>query len=94
MALAGPAKIGRAKRIEDAQGRYIEVAKPPSRASSTLAGLRIVVDCANGAAYRVAPDVLWELGAEVIADRRRAERLQHQRQLRLDRTRRAAGHGA
>ena len=56
----------------------------PCRAAS-LDGLRIVVDCANGAAYKVAPEALWELGAEVIADRRRAGRLQHQPRRRLDR---------
>ncbi|HET6220935.1 MAG TPA: phosphoglucosamine mutase [Dongiaceae bacterium] len=58
--------LGRAKRIDDAQGRYIEFVKNTFPKGMTLAGLRIVVDCANGAAYRVAPTVLWELGAEVI----------------------------
>ena len=53
-----------------------------------LTGLKIVVDCANGAAYKVAPTVLWELGAEVIPIARHARRLQHQRQLRLDPSRR------
>ena len=59
--------IGRAKRIDDGRFRYVERAKasfPPDRA---LTGLRVVVDCANGAAYRTAPEVLWELGAEVKA---------------------------
>ena len=53
---------------------------------SILSGLRVVIDCANGAAYKVAPGALWELGADVIADRRRTRRLQHQQGLRLDRT--------
>ena len=65
-ALAQPEQIGRAKRIEDAQARYIEFAKRTFPKDLRLEGLRIVVDCANGAAYRVAPDALWELGAEVI----------------------------
>jgi phosphoglucosamine mutase len=65
-ALASPERIGRAKRIEDAQARYIEFAKRTFPKALRLEGLRIVVDCANGAAYRVAPDALWELGAEVI----------------------------
>ncbi|MEE4118795.1 MAG: phosphoglucosamine mutase [Paracoccaceae bacterium] len=58
--------IGRAKRIDDGRFRYVERAKasfPPDR---SLAGLRVVIDCANGAAYRTAPQVLWELGAELI----------------------------
>ncbi len=63
---AAPDKLGRAKRIEDAQARYIEFAKRTLPRSMRLDGLRIVVDCANGAAYRVAPAVLWELGAEVF----------------------------
>jgi phosphoglucosamine mutase len=66
-ALAGPDKLGRAKRLDDAQGRYIEFAKGTFPKSLTLEGLRIVVDCANGAAYQVAPLILRELGAEVIA---------------------------
>jgi phosphoglucosamine mutase len=64
--LAESAKLGRAKRIDDAQARYIEFAKRTFPASQRLDGLRIVLDCANGAAYRVAPEVLWELGAEVV----------------------------
>ncbi|MBM3585864.1 MAG: phosphoglucosamine mutase [Alphaproteobacteria bacterium] len=64
--LAGPRDLGRAKRLDDADGRYIEFAKSTFPKSLTLDGLRIVLDCANGAAYRVAPTVLWELGAEVI----------------------------
>lgn len=65
--LAAPDKIGRAKRIEDAQARYIEFVKSSFPKDLTLDGLRIVVDCANGAAYQVAPTALWELGAEVIS---------------------------
>ena len=65
--LAAPADLGRAKRIDDAQARYIEFAKRTFPAHLRLDGLRIVLDCANGAAYRVAPEVLWELGAEVIS---------------------------
>ena len=64
--LASPDQIGRAKRIEDAQARYIEFVKSSFPKDLTLDGLRIVIDCANGAAYQVAPTALWELGAEVI----------------------------
>ncbi|MCP3732366.1 phosphoglucosamine mutase [Sphingomonas sp. MG17] len=60
-------EIGRAKRIEDARGRYIHFAKSTFPEELRLDGLKIVVDCANGAAYQVAPSALWELGAEVIA---------------------------
>ncbi len=66
IALAPPEKIGRAKRIEDGRGRYQEFVKTTFPQGLTLDGLKVVVDCANGAAYRAAPDVLWELGAEVI----------------------------
>ena len=58
--------LGRAKRIESVQARYIEFAKRTLPRQLDLSGLRIVVDCANGAAYKVAPEALWELGAEVI----------------------------
>ena len=61
-----PAMLGRAKRVDDSQARYIEFAKRTFSRHLSLEGLRIVIDCANGAAYRVAPAVLWELGAEVI----------------------------
>jgi phosphoglucosamine mutase len=64
--LAASAAIGRAKRLDDAEGRYIEAVKASAARGLDLTGLRIVVDCANGAAYKVAPTVLWELGAEVI----------------------------
>ena len=63
---AAPARLGRAKRLEDVHGRYIEFVKHTFPKGCTLTGLRIVLDCANGAAYKVAPEILWELGAEVI----------------------------
>ena len=65
--LAAPSDLGRAKRIDGMRDRYVEFAKRTLPREMSLAGLRIVVDCANGAAYKVAPEVLWELGAEVIA---------------------------
>jgi phosphoglucosamine mutase len=58
--------IGRAKRIDDGRFRYIERVKASLPPGQTLSGLKVVIDCANGAAYKTAPDVLWELGAEVI----------------------------
>ncbi|MEO6278500.1 phosphoglucosamine mutase [Roseateles sp.] len=61
------ASLGRAKRLEDARGRYIEFCKNSFGSDLTLKGLKIVVDAANGAAYHVAPDVFHELGAEVIS---------------------------
>ena len=64
--LAGSDQIGRAKRIEDAGARYIEFAKRTYVGETGLDGLRIVIDTANGAAYRTAPPALWELGAEII----------------------------
>ncbi|CAN5846655.1 hypothetical protein BH11PSE3_BH11PSE3_27460 [soil metagenome] len=64
--LAGPDLIGRAKRLDDADGRYIEAVKASVGRGLDLTGLKIVVDCANGAAYKVAPTVLWELGAAVL----------------------------
>ena len=65
--LADPAQIGRAKRIEDARGRYIHAVKQSLPQSVRLDGLKIVLDCANGAAYNSAPTVFWELGADVVA---------------------------
>lgn len=65
--LARPVGLGRAKRLDDAGSRYIEFAKNTFPRNLRLDGLKIVVDCANGAGYRVAPTVLWELGAEVIS---------------------------
>jgi phosphoglucosamine mutase len=66
-ALAPSEKIGRARRVEDARGRYIHFAKSCFPEELRLDGLKIVIDCANGAAYQVAPSALWELGAEIIA---------------------------
>ncbi|EZP50935.1 MULTISPECIES: phosphoglucosamine mutase [Sphingomonas] len=65
--LSQPAQIGRARRIDDAQGRYIHFAKSTFPRDLRLDGLRIVIDCANGAAYKVAPMALWELGADVVS---------------------------
>src|SRR5665213_115436 len=64
--LVPAAQIGRAKRIDDSQARYIEFAKRTFPRNLRLDGLRIVIDCANGAAYKVAPAVLWELGADIV----------------------------
>jgi phosphoglucosamine mutase len=64
--LARPELIGRARRIEDARGRYVQFAKDTFPEHLRLDGLKVVVDCANGAAYHVAPEALWELGAEVV----------------------------
>ncbi len=64
--LAKPEQLGKALRLEDAQGRYIEFVKQTFPRGLTLDGLKVVMDCANGAAYKVAPTVLMELGAEVI----------------------------
>jgi phosphoglucosamine mutase len=64
--LCQPENIGRASRVESAIGRYVEAVKTTFPVGKRLDGLRVVVDCANGAAYRAAPEVLWELGAEVI----------------------------
>ncbi len=64
--LAAPDKLGRAQRLDDAQGRYIEFVKSTFPKSIRLDDLKIVVDCAHGAAYKVAPTVLWELGADVV----------------------------
>ncbi len=59
--------LGRAKRIDDAQARYIEFAKRTFPRRGNLSGVKIVVDCAHGAAYKVAPTALWELGADIVA---------------------------
>jgi len=67
LALPPAAEIGRARRVEDARGRYIHFAKSTFPDDLRLDGLKIVIDCANGAAYQVAPSALWELGADVIA---------------------------
>ncbi|SIS65686.1 phosphoglucosamine mutase [Paracoccus saliphilus] len=63
---AQPNNIGRAKRIDDGRGRYVEYAKTTFPGGQRLNGFKVVVDCAHGAAYRAAPEVLWELGADVI----------------------------
>ncbi|QIB33367.1 phosphoglucosamine mutase [Ancylobacter pratisalsi] len=65
--LAQPAQMGRAKRLESVHARYIEFAKRTLPRNQSFEGIRVVVDCANGAGYRVAPEALWELGCEVIA---------------------------
>lgn len=65
--LVQPERIGRARRIEDARGRYIHAVKQSVASDIRFDGLKVVVDCANGAAYQVAPSAIWELGAEVIA---------------------------
>ena len=67
IALAAAPEIGRARRVDDARGRYIHAVKASLPDTIRLDGLKIVVDCANGAAYQVAPSAFWELGAEVIA---------------------------
>jgi phosphoglucosamine mutase len=64
--LAASKDIGRARRVEDARGRYIHAVKSSFPDHLRLDGLKIVIDCANGAAYQVAPSALWELGAEII----------------------------
>ena len=65
--LAASGEIGRARRIDDARGRYIHAVKGSLPDNVSLEGLKVVVDCANGAAYQVAPSTIWELGAEVVA---------------------------
>ena len=65
--LSGSAALGRAKRIESVQARYIEFAKRTLPRQLDLEGMRVVIDCANGAGYKVAPEALWELGAEVVS---------------------------
>jgi phosphoglucosamine mutase len=64
--LCGADALGRVQRIDDSQARYIEIAKATFPRRLNLSGMRIVIDCANGAAYKVAPEALYELGAEVI----------------------------
>ncbi|WP_374408122.1 phosphoglucosamine mutase [Pelagerythrobacter sp.] len=64
--LAPAAMVGRARRIEDARGRYIHAVKQAVPSDVRFDGLKVVVDCANGAAYQVAPSAIWELGAEVV----------------------------
>jgi phosphoglucosamine mutase len=64
--LAGPEDLGRAKRVDEEGGRYVEFVKNSFPKHLSLHGLKIVLDCANGAAYKVAPKILWELGADVV----------------------------
>jgi phosphoglucosamine mutase len=64
--LTNPNELGRVQRIDDCQARYVEIAKATFPRRLSLSGMRVVVDCANGAAYKVAPEALYELGAEVI----------------------------
>lgn len=66
IAVVAPDRIGRAKRIDDGIGRYVEYVKTTFPARGQLSGLKVVIDCANGAAYKAAPEALWELGADVI----------------------------
>jgi phosphoglucosamine mutase len=63
---AKPENIGRAKRIDEGRQRYVEFVKTTFPSGSKLDGLKVVIDCANGAAYRAAPEALWELGADVV----------------------------
>jgi len=65
--LVEPMKIGRAQRVDDGRGRYVEYVKTTLPRGASLRGVKVVVDCAHGAAYKAAPELLWELGAEVIA---------------------------
>jgi len=65
--LATPENLGRVKRLDDGRERYVEFVKNSFPKDKSLTGLKIVIDCANGAAYAIAPKILWELGAEVIA---------------------------
>ena len=65
--LARGTRVGRARRVDEARTRYVEYAKRTLPRDMDFTGLRVVVDCANGAAYKTAPEVLWELGAEVIS---------------------------
>ena len=65
--LVSPERIGRARRIDDARGRYIHAVKQAIGGDIRFDGLKVVVDCANGAAYQVTPSAIWELGAEVVS---------------------------
>ena len=91
---ADPDEIGRARRIEDAAGRYVVFLKKTFPLELTLDGLRVVLDCANGAAYKVGPTVLVRARRRGVPDRHRAERPQHQPRLRLAPPRAAGGQGA
>ncbi len=63
---ASPDHMGKARRIDDADGRYVEFVKSSFPRDMTLSGMKIVIDTANGASYKIAPEVFWELGAEII----------------------------
>lgn len=65
--LSGPAALGRARRVDDVRARYVEFAKHTLPRNMSFEGMRVVIDCANGASYKVAPEALWELGAEVFS---------------------------
>jgi phosphoglucosamine mutase len=65
--LARPSALGRARRVDDVRARYVEFAKHTLPRNMSFEGMRVVIDCANGAAYKVAPEALWELGAEVFS---------------------------
>ena len=93
METAGSTDIGKAVRVGDAAGRYIEFCKSTVSSGLDLHGLRIAVDCAHGATYHVAPSVFSELGAEGDPDRLRARRPEHQRRLRRGRAGRAVQGG-
>ncbi|WP_458692971.1 phosphohexomutase domain-containing protein, partial [Candidatus Bandiella numerosa] len=64
--LAAPSALGRTRRVDDAQARYVEIVKATFPRGMRLSGLRVCIDCANGAAYKVAPAALYELGAEIF----------------------------
>jgi len=65
--LAKPSGLGRARRVDDVRARYVEFAKHTLPRNMSFEGMRVVIDCANGASYKVAPEALWELGAEVFS---------------------------
>jgi phosphoglucosamine mutase len=81
--LAQSASLGRARRIDGVHDRYIEFAKRTLPRDLSLDGLRVVVDCANGAAYKVVPEALWELGADVISIGVDPDGFQHQQGMRI-----------
>ena len=91
---AGADDIGRAQRIDDAQGRYVVFLKKSFAPDLSLDGLRVVLDCANGAAYQVGPDGAPRARRRGLPARRRPERPQHQRRLRLAVSREDRGEGA
>ncbi len=76
--LASPTALGRVQRIDDSQARYVEIAKATFPRGLSLASMRVVIDCANGAAYKVAPRGALRAGGRGGARRRGAGRLQHQ----------------